>query len=58
MDRQSVEFGDLDGLDVLEGVIDSITQLLAKIDGKGWINGYGYRFPGDDGSWPEEIDHG
>lgn len=57
IDQRAVEGGALDGADILQGVIDMTTQLLQKLDGKGYIAGNGYRHPGEDGSYPDEAEH-
>ncbi len=56
LDCRDVESGMLDGADILGGVSTMLTNLLLKLDGKGYIRADGYRLPGDDGSWPVEED--
>lgn len=55
LDRRAVYDGELDGADILEGVCDMLTNLLLKLDGKGYVAANGYRHPGVDGTFPEEV---
>lgn len=56
MDCRGVEDGALSGSDVLIGVVHIIDGLIDKQAGRGFIAASGYRYPGLDGSYPEEMD--
>lgn len=56
LDRRGVYEGDFDGADILDGVIAHLDNLLDKQAGRGFIAASGYRYPGLDGSYPEEVD--
>ena len=56
LDQRAVDYGDLSGVEVLAGAITILDGLIDKADGKGFIAASGYRYPGLDGSYPEEVD--
>lgn len=56
LDCRGVDYGDIGGVEAMTGVALILDGLLAKLDGRPYIDGAGYRHPGDDGSWPEEPD--
>ena len=55
LDQRAVDYGDLSGVEVLAGVAAILDGLIDKADGKGFIAANGYRYPGLDGSYPEEV---